>query len=59
MSEKTYLVLTRKEGQKIKIGSEVEVVVVEVRGGRVRLGIHAPKECPILRDDIKNGPVED
>jgi len=46
------LVLSRKPGQRIRIGRDVEVVVLKVSGNRIRLGITAPAEMPIRRDDI-------
>jgi carbon storage regulator len=46
------LVLTRKLGQSIKIGDEVEVVVLEVRGEQVRIGIRAPKDVTVHRKEI-------
>ena len=49
------LVLSRKNGEEILIGSDVCITVVEVRRGRVRLGIVAPKEIPIVRTELHNG----
>jgi len=46
------LVLTRRPGQGIHIGSGVRVVVVEVSGDHVRLGIEAPEQESILRDEV-------
>ncbi len=46
------LVLTRKVHQSIIIGDEVEVVVLEVRGEQVRLGIRAPKNVSVHRKEI-------
>ena len=46
------LVLTRKVHQSIVIGDEVEVVVLEVRGEQVRLGIKAPKNVTVHRKEI-------
>lgn len=46
------LVLTRKVHQSIIIGDEVEVVVLEVRGEQVRLGIRAPKNVAVHRKEI-------
>ena len=45
------LVLTRKLGEKIHIGKEIEVYVVEISRGKVRLGITAPAETRISRSD--------
>ncbi len=47
------LVLSRKKGQRIVIGAEIEVVVLEVRGNRVKLGIEGPAEVPIHRRELR------
>jgi carbon storage regulator len=46
------LVLTRKIHQSIVIGDGIEVVVLEVRGEQVRLGIRAPKDVAVHRKEI-------
>ncbi|MEZ0325016.1 MAG: carbon storage regulator CsrA [Fimbriimonas sp.] len=46
------LVLTRKVGQSIVIGDEIEVVVLEVRGEQVRVGIRAPKTVSVHRKEV-------
>ena len=46
------LVLTRKVHQSIRIGDEIEVVVLEVRGEQVRIGIKAPKDVAVHRAEI-------
>jgi carbon storage regulator len=46
------LVLTRKVGQSIVIGEDVEVVVLEVRGEQVRIGIKAPKHVMVHRKEV-------
>ena len=46
------LVLTRKLHQSIVIGDSIEVVVLEVRGEQVRLGIRAPKDVTVHRKEI-------
>ncbi len=46
------LVLTRKVHQSIMIGDSIEVVVLEVRGEQVRIGIRAPKTVPVHRKEI-------
>jgi carbon storage regulator len=46
------LVLTRRVGEGITIGTNIRVVVVEMKGGQVRLGIEAPADVPIHRDEI-------
>lgn len=46
------LVLTRKTEQTIRIGDDIEIVVVEVRGDHVRLGIRASRDVSIVRGEI-------
>ena len=46
------LVLSRKQRQRIMIGDGVIVEVVEIRADKVRLGIVAPKEVPVHREEI-------
>jgi len=45
------LVLTRKIGEKIRIGNDIEIEVRSVAGKRVRIGINAPREIPIRRPE--------
>ncbi len=47
------LVLSRKVGEKILIGDEIAVTVVRVAQGIVRIGVEAPKQMPIVREEIK------
>ncbi len=53
------LVLTRKIHQSIVIGDNVEVVVLEVRGEQVRLGIRAPKDVAVHRKEIYEQILEE
>ena len=46
------LILQRKEGESLLIGDEVEVTVLAVEAGRVRLAISAPSEISILRSEL-------
>jgi carbon storage regulator len=46
------LVLTRKAGEGIVIGDDITIKLVEVKGGGVRIGIDAPKECKIYRQEV-------
>ncbi len=46
------LTLTRKVGQKIRIGDNIEIVVREIRGRQVRLGISAPQGLPVYREEL-------
>lgn len=47
------LVLSRNAEQEIHIGGEITIKVLSIDGGRVRLGITAPKDVDIERDDLK------
>ncbi|HZA59569.1 MAG: csrA [Solirubrobacterales bacterium] len=46
------LVLTRKPGQRILIGDDVEVQVLSVSGEKIRLGITAPRDVSIFRNEV-------
>jgi len=46
------LVLSRKKNESIVINDDIIIVVVEIRGDKVRLGIEAPKEVPVHRNEV-------
>jgi carbon storage regulator len=46
------LILTRKIGETVTIGDDIKVQVVDVKGRQVRLGITAPSEWPVHREEI-------
>ena len=46
------LVLSRQRDESIMIGDDVEIIIVDVRGDKVRLGITAPKSVPVHRREI-------
>jgi len=46
------LVLTRKTGQIITIGDDIRIKIVDVGNGVVKLGIEAPREMPIFREEL-------
>jgi carbon storage regulator len=46
------LVLSRKRDEKIVIGENIVVTVVEIRGDKVRLGVEAPKEVSVHRQEV-------
>jgi carbon storage regulator len=47
------LVLSRKVGERIWIGDDISITVVRITGGGVRLGIEAPSEMPVVREELK------
>jgi carbon storage regulator len=46
------LVLSRKKGQSIIIGDNIEITVVEIQGDTVRIGVNAPREVAIHRQEV-------
>jgi carbon storage regulator len=46
------LILSRKPGQKVRVGRDTIFVVLEVKGNQVRIGIDAPPHIPILREEL-------
>ena len=46
------LVLTRRLNQSIKIGDDIEITVIEVRGDQVRLGVTAPRDVSVHRKEV-------
>jgi carbon storage regulator len=53
------LVLTRKQGEQIRIGDDVVITVVRTKGKAVRLGIQAPSHVPVLRGEIAIAIADD
>ncbi|MDC0274366.1 MAG: carbon storage regulator CsrA [Planctomycetaceae bacterium] len=53
------LVLSRKKNERIVIGENIVITVVEVRGDRVRLGIEAPQEVPIHRSEVHEAIIKE
>jgi carbon storage regulator len=46
------LILTRRPGETIHLGDDITLTVIEVRGNQVRIGIKAPKNVPVHREEI-------
>ena len=46
------LVLSRKKNESIVIDEKIVITIVEIRGDKVRLGIEAPKEVPVHREEV-------
>jgi carbon storage regulator len=57
------LIITRRAGERIMVGDDVVLHVLEVGGGSVRIGIEAPRSLPVYREEIweamqrENGPA--
>ncbi len=48
------LILTRRVGETIMVGDEVQVTVLGVKGNQIRIGINAPQEIAVHREEIYN-----
>jgi carbon storage regulator len=46
------LVITRRPGHSVRLGQDIEVVVLRVDGAEIRIGIKAPREIPVLRREL-------
>ncbi len=46
------LILTRKTGQGVRIGDDIEITITEVSGDKVRVGIQAPRDVKVLRSEL-------
>ena len=53
------LILTRKRNERIMIGDSIEVIVVDIRGEQVQLGINAPKAVPVHRREVYEAIVRE
>ncbi len=53
------LVLTRKAGEGIIIGDNIKITVVEVKGGNIRIGIEAPPEMKIHRQEVYDRIIQE
>lgn len=52
VKEKGMLILTRRVGETLMVGDEVTVTVLGVKGNQVRIGVNAPKEVAVHREEI-------
>jgi len=48
------LILTRRVGETIMVGDEVQVTVLGIKGNQIRIGINAPEEIAVHREEIYN-----
>ena len=46
------LILTRKTNEKIKIGNEITLSIIEIKGEQVKIGVEAPKEVKVFRQEV-------
>jgi len=46
------LVLARKENERIRISTDIVITVAKIKGGKVRLGIEAPRHIKVVRDEL-------
>jgi carbon storage regulator CsrA len=46
------LVLSRRPGEQVRIGDDITLTVIEAVGGRIKLGIEAPRHVPIMRGEL-------
>lgn len=52
------LVLTRKEKESIRIGKNIKITVLSVRGNRIRIGVEAPPATTVVRDELEDRTQE-
>jgi carbon storage regulator len=55
-TEVKMLVLSRRESERIKLGNSITLTVIRVSGDRVRLGIEAPADIVVLREELQTQP---
>ena len=53
------LVLSRKESQRIRLGESIVLTIVKIGGDKVRVGIEAPEDVLVLRDELETWNTED
>mgnify|MGYP006280585015 FL=1 len=53
------LILSRKENEKILIDEDIEISIVEIKGNKVKIGINAPEEIEILREEVYKSVKEE
>lgn len=47
------LVLTRRKGEKILVGDDIEVIIINEKNGQIRVGINAPRDMLVLRAELE------
>jgi len=53
------LILTRRVGEALKIGDNIDITILSIKGNQVRIGINAPKDVPVHREEIYSRIRED
>jgi carbon storage regulator len=53
------LIVTRRAGEKIMLGDDIVVEVMEINGNTVRVGVKAPRSVPVYREEIWNVVMEE
>jgi len=53
------LVLSRKTGQRIRIGKNIWITLVLAKDGKARIGVEAPREIEVVREEIDDSPPEE
>lgn len=53
------LILNRKIGESIIIGDNIEIKILEIQDGKIKIGIEAPKEVSILRKEVYEAVIEE
>jgi len=50
--ENNMLALSRKKGEAIMVGNNVEISILDIKGDQIKIGIQAPKEIPVYRKEV-------
>ncbi len=53
------LILTRRPGESIRIGDDIEVIILDDQGNQIRVGISAPKEISVHREEVYERKTEE
>ena len=53
------LILTRRIGEQLLIGNDIKVVVLSIKGNQIRIGIDAPDDVKIMREELLDPPTSD
>ena len=53
------LILNRKIGEGIILGDNIEIKILDIQDGKIKIGIEAPKDIPILRKEVYDSVIEE